>query len=193
MTDECIGVTIAPLTSSIYASWSAEMEALVRAKGLWKCTQVLAQQFKTFLGTFTVKEREEIETKFDKAFGSIQCFLDSTCKQISRGSFTDHDLWETFKDQLEEQESDTKVSLLTLLYNFKLEEGSIDVDGYVKSIEAVWRRLKDVNLKFPEKLVVFKTFIGLPSSLAPKEEIWSLKKIFPRRLSRYTCNKKLRD
>ena len=37
MTDEFKGVTIAPLTTSTYASWSVEMEALLRAKGLWKC------------------------------------------------------------------------------------------------------------------------------------------------------------
>ena len=43
MTDDFKGVTIAPLTTFTYASWSVEMEALLRAKGLWKCTQVLAQ------------------------------------------------------------------------------------------------------------------------------------------------------
>jgi len=45
MTDEFKGVSIAPLTTPTYASWSVEMEALLRAKGLWKCTQVLAQDF----------------------------------------------------------------------------------------------------------------------------------------------------
>jgi hypothetical protein len=44
--------------------------------------------------------------------------------------------------------------LLTLLYTTKLEEGSLDVEGYIKSMEAVWRRIKDVNLKLPDELVI---------------------------------------
>jgi hypothetical protein len=60
-----------PLTTSTYASWSVEMEALLRAKGLWKCTQVLAQDFMTTLEPLTLKEKDEIETKFDKALGTI--------------------------------------------------------------------------------------------------------------------------
>ena len=52
------------------------MEALLRAKGLWKCTQVLAQDFMTTLEPLTLKEKAGIETKFDKALGTIQCFLD---------------------------------------------------------------------------------------------------------------------
>jgi hypothetical protein len=67
MTDEFKGVPVAPLTTSTYASWSTEMAALLRAKGLWKCTQVLAQVFMTTLGTLTLKEKYKIETKFDKA------------------------------------------------------------------------------------------------------------------------------
>ena len=47
MTDEFKGVTIARLTTSTYASWSVEMEALLRAKGLWKCTQFLDEDFMT--------------------------------------------------------------------------------------------------------------------------------------------------
>jgi hypothetical protein len=78
MTDEFKGVTIAPLTTSTYASWSVEMEALSRAKPLWKCTLVLAQDFMTTFGTLTLKEKDEIETEFDKALGTIECFLDST-------------------------------------------------------------------------------------------------------------------
>jgi hypothetical protein len=65
-----------------------EMEALLRAKGLWKCTQVLAQDVMTTLGTLIVKEKDEIETKFDKTLGTIQCFVDRTCKEIARGSLT---------------------------------------------------------------------------------------------------------
>ena len=164
MTDEFKGVSIAPLTTSTYASWSVEMEALLRAKGLWKCTQVLAQDFMKTLEPLTLKERDEIETKFDKALGTIQCFLDPTCKEIARGSLTAKDVWKTLKDQLEGQESYTKIYLLTLLYTTKLEEGSLDVDGNVKSMEAIWRRLHDVNVELPEELVVLMTLTGLPPS-----------------------------
>ena len=67
MIDEFKGVSIAPLTTSTYASWSVEMEALLRAKGLWNSTQVLAQDFITTLEPLTLREKDEIETKFDKA------------------------------------------------------------------------------------------------------------------------------
>ena len=105
MTDEFKGVTIDPLATSTYASWSVEVEALLRAQGLWKCTQVLAQDFMTTLGTLTLKEKYDIETKFNKALGTIKCFLDSTCKEIARGSLTAKDVWKTLKGQLEGQES----------------------------------------------------------------------------------------
>ena len=36
MTDEFKGVPITPLTTSTYAPWSVEMEALLRAKSLCK-------------------------------------------------------------------------------------------------------------------------------------------------------------
>jgi len=103
MTDEFKGVTIAPFTPSTYASWSVEMEALLRAKGLWKRTQVLAQDFMTKLGTLTLKEKDEIETKFDKALGTTQFFFDPTCKEIPRESLTAKDVWKTFKFQLKGQ------------------------------------------------------------------------------------------
>jgi hypothetical protein len=74
----------------------------------------------TTLGTLTLKEKDEIET----------------CKETARGSLTAKDIWKTLKDQLEGQESYTKICLLTLLYTTKLKEGSLDVDGYVKSIKA---------------------------------------------------------
>jgi len=51
-----------------------------------------------------------------------------------------------------------------LLYTTKLEERSLDVDGYVKSIEAIWKRLDDINLELPEGLVVLMTLMGLPPS-----------------------------
>jgi len=87
----------------------------------------------------TSHSQGEIETKFDKSLGTIQCFLDPTCKEIARGSLTAKDVWKTLKDQLEGKESDTKIYLLTLLYTTKLQEGSLGVDGYVKSMEAIWR------------------------------------------------------
>ena len=68
------------------------MEALLRAKGLWKCTQVRAQDFLKTLEPLTLKEKHDIETKFDKALGTIQCFLDTTCKEIARGSLTAKDI-----------------------------------------------------------------------------------------------------
>jgi hypothetical protein len=58
MTEELKGVSIAPLTLSTYASWSVEMEALLRAKGLWKCTQFHAQDFMTTLEPLTLKEKD---------------------------------------------------------------------------------------------------------------------------------------
>ena len=36
----------------------------------------------TKFGTLTLKEKDEIETKFDKALGTIQCFFDPTFKEI---------------------------------------------------------------------------------------------------------------
>ena len=120
----------------------------------------------TISGTLTLKERDEIETKFDKALGIIQRFLDPTCTEIAKKN-----VWKTLKDQLEGQESYTKIYLLTLLYTTKLEEGSLDVDGYVKSMEAIWRRLNDVNLKLPEELVILMTFMGLPQSFETQRRI----------------------
>ena len=63
------------------------MEALLRAKGLWKCTQVLGQDFMKTLEPLTLKERDEIETKFEKALGTIQCFFDrQRCLEDTQGS-----------------------------------------------------------------------------------------------------------
>jgi hypothetical protein len=56
-------------------------------------------------------------------------FPRSTCKEIARGSLVAKGVWKTLKDQLEGQESYTKIYLLTLLYTTKLDEGSLDVDG----------------------------------------------------------------
>ena len=109
------------------------MEVLLRVQGLGKCTEVLAQDFMTTLGTVTLKEKDEIESKFDKAL------LVPTCKEIARGSLTAKDVWNTLKDQLEGQESNTKIYLLTLLCTTKLEEGSLDVDGYVHAMKVIWR------------------------------------------------------
>jgi hypothetical protein len=38
-----------------------------KANGLWKYAHIFAQDFMTTLGTLTLKEKDEIETKFDKA------------------------------------------------------------------------------------------------------------------------------
>ena len=53
-----------------YAEWSVGMEALLEARNLWKCTQVLAEDFMITLGTVTLKEKDEMETKFYKALGT---------------------------------------------------------------------------------------------------------------------------
>ena len=108
--------------------------------------------------------------------GTIQCFLNPTCKEIDRCSLTAKDAWKTLKDQLEEQESYTKIYLLTLLYTAKLEEGSLDVDGYVNSMQASWRRLNDVNLKLPEELVVLMTLTGLAASFGTQRRILESRK-----------------
>jgi hypothetical protein len=130
----------------------------------------------TTFGTLTLKEKDEIETKFDKALRTIQCFLDPNCKKIDRGSFTAKDVWKRLKDQLEGQESYTNICLLILLYTTKLEEGSLDVDGHFKSMEDIWRRLNDVNLKLPEELTVFMTLMGLPPSFGTQRRILESRK-----------------
>ena len=89
----------------------------------------------TILGTLTLKEKDQIKTKFDKALGAIQCFLDPTCKEIAQERLTAKDAWKTLKDQLEGKESYTKIDSLTLVYTAKVEEGSLDVDGCVKSMK----------------------------------------------------------
>jgi len=77
---------------------------------------------------------------------------------------------------LEGQESYAKIYLVILLYITKLEEGSLDVYGYVKSMEAIWRRLNDVNLELPEELVVLMTLMGLPPSFGTQRRILESRK-----------------
>jgi hypothetical protein len=77
---------------------------------------------------------------------------------------------------LEGQESYTKIYLLTLLYTTKLEERSLQVDVYVNSIESIWRRLNDVNLKLSEKLVVLMTLMGLPLFFGTQRRILESRK-----------------
>ena len=74
------------------------------------------------------------------------------------------------------QESSTEIYLLTLFYTKKLEEGSLDVDGYVKSIDAIWKRLNDVNQELPEEPVVFMTLMGLPPSFGTQRRILESRK-----------------
>jgi len=93
---------------------------------------------------------------------------------------------------LEGQESYTKIYLLTLLYKTKLEERSLDFDGYVKSTEAILirKRLNDVNLELLEKFVVLMTLLGIPLSFQTQRKFWNLERTFPWRLSEKTCDKK---
>jgi len=191
MTDELKGVATVAFTTSTYASWSVEMEALLRAKGLWKCTQVLAQDFMTTLGTLVLKKKDEIETKFDKALGTIQCFLDpSEQGNCSRKHHCQRCLEDT-QGWVGRSRILYQDFLLTLLYITKLEEGSFDVDGCVKSMEAIWRRLNEVNLKLPEELMVLMTLTGLSPSFGTQRRIVECQRTFPWRFSRKTCDKKL--
>jgi hypothetical protein len=103
-------------------------------------------------------------------------FPRSTCKEIARESLVAKEVWKTLKDQLKGQEPYTKIYLLTLLYTTKLDEGSLDVDGYVKSMESIWRRLNDANLKLPEELVVLMTLMGLPPSFGTQRRILKSRK-----------------
>jgi hypothetical protein len=80
----------------------------------------------TTLETLTLKKKDEVKNKFDKALGTIQCFLDPTCKSIAQGS-------------VESARILYQLYLLTILYNTKLKERYLDLDDYVKSIRAVWR------------------------------------------------------
>jgi hypothetical protein len=66
--------------------------------------------------------------------------------------------------------------LLTLLYTTKLEEGSLDVNGYANSMKAIWRRLNYVNLKLPEEFVVLMTLMGLPPSFGTQKRILESRK-----------------
>jgi hypothetical protein len=61
--------------------------------------------------------------------------------------------------------------LLTLFYTTKLEKGSLDVNGYVKSMVPIWRRLNDVHLELPEELVVLMTLMDLPPSFGSQRRI----------------------
>jgi hypothetical protein len=125
------------------------------------------------LGTFFLKEKDEIETK------------------ISRGSLPDKDVWETLKNQLQGQESYTEIHLMTFLYATKLKEDSLDVNCHVKSIQAVCRRFNDVDLKLPEKLVVFISLVSPLLFFGTQRRILESRKEFPWRLSRKTFCKKL--
>jgi hypothetical protein len=47
---------------------------------------------------------------------------------------------------------------------------------YVKSMESIWRRLNDVNLKLPEEFVVFMTLMSLSLSLGTQIRILESRK-----------------
>jgi len=66
-----------------------------------------------------------------------------------------------------EDEGTPKIDLMPFHYASELREGFLDVACYVKSIEAVWRRLKDIP-ETSEDLVVFMNlvlslFFGTPN------------------------------
>ena len=85
-------------------------------------------------------------------------------------------MWVILKDQLEGKNLITKIYIITLLYTSKLEEGSLDEDGYVKSTNTVWGKLKDVNLKLYDELVVFMALLGFPSSFGTQNRILKSRK-----------------
>jgi len=118
------------------------------------------------------KGKDEIETKFDK--------------RLCSRKLTTKDVWKKLKGHLEGHESYTNIFFLTLVYTTKLEDGTRDVDGCVKLVKTMWRRLSDVNLKLPEELVVLMTLMGFRPSFGPKEEFCKLEETFSSRLSRKT-------
>jgi len=138
-------------SSSQRSSWSVEMEA---------------KDFHDNIGNSHSQGERRDRNQVGQSTWNYSTFprsnLHGDCKK---------NVWKTLKDQLKGQESYTKIYLLTLLYTTKLEEGSLDVDGYVKSMEAIWRRLNDVNLKLPEELVILMTFMGLPQSFETQRRI----------------------
>ena len=58
------------------------------------------------------------------------------------------------------------------------------MDGYIKPMEAIWRRLNVVNLKLPEELVVRMTLMGLPPSFGNQRRILESQKNFPMEIIR---------
>jgi hypothetical protein len=46
---------------------------------------------------------------------------------------------------------------------------SLDLHGYVKFMEDVWRRIEDVNVKLPDELVVFMTSMDLLPFFGPRD------------------------
>jgi hypothetical protein len=61
-----------------------------RDGGLCNCTQDQDKYFMTALTTVTLKEKDEIETKFDKALGTLQCFLNPTCEKIAQETLQEY-------------------------------------------------------------------------------------------------------
>jgi hypothetical protein len=73
---------------------------------------------------------------------------------------------------------------LFLFNTTQLEECCLDVDGYLKLIKAIWRKFRNVNLKFLEELVVFMTHMALRNLSGSREESWKQARISSWRLSR---------
>jgi len=87
-----VPVTLRSLNSNWYIM---KCNVLVYGRGIaewpWysgKHRRHVIQDFMTTLEPLTLNKKDEIETKFDKALGTVQCFLDPTCKENDRGSLT---------------------------------------------------------------------------------------------------------
>jgi len=124
------------------ASFSACLDisallVLIRAKISRKCTQFLSQDLMTTLVALSLKEKEEIETKFAKTLETIQ-FLSikharrDFTRQLSLPRCLGDTQGSVASSRILHQEF-----VLTLFYTNKLKNGSLDLNGYVKSTRAV--------------------------------------------------------
>jgi len=141
-------------------------------------------------GTLTLKEKDEIESKFYKARGTrgtTQCFLDPTCKEIARGSLTAKDVWETLKNQLERKDSYTKTHLLTFLCTLSRKEALLT--SIVASSQ--WKPSGEDKRSSSMKAFGEESSVNAvsPHLSGPREESWKLERISCPILPRLTCIK----
>jgi hypothetical protein len=108
------------------------MEALLRAKSLWKCTKSGARLSEPSNAASTQTSRRVIPRR------------------------------EPLKPQLEGHESFTKIYLL---YTARLEEGSLEIEDYVRSMEGI-----------PRRLIVLMTLMRFSSALDTQQWIWESSK-----------------